>query len=380
MRTSYSACIHVLDAVGQSAMTRLASSGARAPRGGHEGDEFSDASPNGREQSRRRLQFGICGNSSSLTECFRLAHCFALCGAPVLLSGETGVGKELFARAIHYMSARSDRAFVPVNCGAIPESLFEAEFFGASKGAYTGAHADREGLVEIANGGTLFLDEVDNLAPRMQVALLRFLQQGEYRRVGAPGLRKADIRLIAASNANIEKHVEERRFRLDLLFRLDVCRLRIPPLCERREDIGALVIHFLERFAVQYRRSVPTVTPEALGWLMGREWPGNLRELENVMHRVIAAVPKDVVDLPLLLRVWPNAKRAIASLGETDVLCEGPLIAARKRAAFAFEDRYLHQLMAAVAGNVSEAARRAGTERRAMGRLLQRHGIDRPRG
>lgn len=332
------------------------------------------------EQRALRLQLGICGNSAELGECFRLACRFARSEAPVLLRGETGVGKELFARAIHYMSPRRPRPFVPVNCGAIPETLFESELFGAAKGAYTGAALDREGLVEIAHGGTLFLDEVDSLPARAQVALLRFLQEREYRRVGSGALRRSDVRMVAATNASIEDCVEAAQFRLDLLFRLDVCSLQIPSLTERRSDIGPLVAHFLERFAALYRRPVPAVAPEALAWLASRDWPGNLRQLENVTHRAIVALTGDVIDLALLCRVWPTARRGCAARPDADALAEGPLIAARKRAAFAFEHRYLHQLMEAVGGNVSEAARRAGTERRAMGRLLKRHGISRLRG
>ena len=209
---------------------------------------------------------------------------------------------------------------------------------------------------------------------------MRFLQEREYRRVGSGALRRADVRVVAATNADIEECVEDSRFRLDLLFRLDVCTLRIPSLAERQSDIGLLVGHFLERFAAQYRRAVPSVTPEALAWLASRDWPGNLRQLENVTHRAIAALTGEVIDLALLQRVWPTARTGAVARKDADALAEGPLIAARKRAAFAFEDRYLHQLMEAVDGNVSEAARRAGTERRAMGRLLKRHGISRLRG
>ena len=362
-------------------MTRPADDDAARPRLARLGacDE-AGAADDASDERTLRLQLGICGTSSGLTECFRLARRFARCGAPVLLRGQTGVGKEMFARAIHSMSPRARRAFVPVNCGAVPESLFEAEFFGVVKGAYTGAAADREGLVEIAGGGTLFLDEVDNLSPRTQVALLRFLQEREYRRVGSGTLRRADVRIVAATNADLETCLGEDRFRRDLLFRLDVCSLDIPALAERRSDIALLARHFLERFAAQYGRAVPVVTPEGLAWLAGRDWPGNLRQLENVMHRAIAAAADASIDLALLERVWPGAKAGDRSRPEHDALAEGPLIAARKRAAFAFEDRYLQQLMAAVDGNVSEAARRAGTERRAMGRLLKRHGISRVRG
>jgi DNA-binding NtrC family response regulator len=323
-----------------------------------------------------QIQLGICGNSRALVDSFKLARRFALSEAPVLLQGATGVGKEAFARAIHYLSGRHARPFVPVNCGAIPETLIEAEFFGANKGAFTGALANREGLVELAHTGTLFLDEVDSLPSKGQVSLLRFLQDREFRRVGGGEMRKVDVRIIAATNADLESKVVAGDFRQDLVFRLDVCNCVIPDLAERRSDIPLLAAHFLERLAGRYRRKIPIVTPAALDWLVSREWPGNLRQLENVMHRAVAVLIGDEIDTDLLLRVWPTAAKASRRVDASrDALSEGPLINARKRVAFEFEGRYLRQLMAEVRGNVSEAARRAGTERRAMGRMLKRHGI-----
>ncbi|TFV49619.1 sigma-54 interaction domain-containing protein [Bradyrhizobium niftali] len=331
-----------------------------------------------RELRALQLQFGICGDSPALVDAVKLARQFALSEAPVLLQGATGVGKEVFARAIHYLSGRHSQPFVPINCGAIPEGLVEAEFFGATKGAFTGASANREGLVELAHTGTLFLDEVDCLPPKGQVSLLRFLQEHEFRRVGGGAVRKVDVRLIAATNANLEQKVAAGDFRQDLLFRLDVCNCIIPELAERRSDIPLLAVHFLEKLAARYARSVPVLAPAAIDWLCSREWPGNLRQLENVMHRAVAALTGDEIDADLLLRIWPTAAKASPRAGaDRDALTEGPLIKARKRVAFEFEDRYLRQLMAEVGGNVSEAARRAGTERRALGRMLKRHGIGR---
>jgi two-component system, NtrC family, response regulator GlrR len=333
-----------------------------------------------RESRALQLQLGICGNSPALIDSFKLARRFALSEAPVLLQGATGVGKEAFARAIHYLSARHARPFVPVNCGAIPETLIEAEFFGVKKGAFTGALANREGLVELAHTGTLFLDEVDSLPPKGQVSLLRFLQEREFRRIGGGAMRKVDVRIIAATNANLESKVVTGDFRQDLVFRLDVCSCVIPDLAERRSDIPLLATHFLERLAARYERKVPVLTPAALDWLVSREWPGNLRQLENVMHRAVAALIGNEIDIDLLLHIWPTAAKAASRVDASrDALAEGPLIDARKRVAFEFEGRYLRQLMAEVGGNVSEAARRAGTERRAMGRMLKRHGIGRGR-
>jgi len=204
----------------------------------------------------------------------------------VLISGASGTGKELVARLIHRESERADASFVPVNCGAIPDTLLESEFFGYVRGAFTGADRDRGGLFEAADGGTLFLDEVGELPTNLQVKLLRALQEGEVRRLGGSESRKVDVRVIAASNRDLESFVQQGDFREDLYYRLAVVPIHLPPLSRRREEIPDLVHHFLERHRERLGVKVDTVTPEAMEALLAYPWPGNIRELENLLERV----------------------------------------------------------------------------------------------
>jgi len=313
---------------------------------------------------------GLIGRSRAFRAVIDLLPRFAGCDAPVLLRGETGTGKELFARALHQIGHRRGRPFVPVNCGGLPDTLLESELFGHVRGAFTDARTDRPGLVALAQGGTLFLDEVDSLSPKGQVTLLRFLQDHEYRQVGGHKVQAADIRVLAASNADLAAHVADGRFRQDLLFRLDVLSLELPPLARRAEDIPLLARHFLARFAALYARPLPALDAAAEAWLLSRPWPGNVRELENVVHR--AVLLGEAGHAPL-----PSGGTASAMPAASSPLHAGGLRAACAKARWDTEEQYLRELMALTGGNVSEAARRAGTERRAMGRLLKRHGIGR---
>ncbi|MDO3379848.1 sigma-54-dependent transcriptional regulator [Geoalkalibacter halelectricus] len=205
----------------------------------------------------------------------------------VLIQGETGTGKELVARLIHQWSARRDRTFLPINCGALPESLLESELFGHVRGAFTGADRDKKGLFETVDKGTLFLDEINSISPAFQVKLLRVLQEGAYLKVGGRDPQKVDVRIIAAGNVPLQKEVEAGRFRSDLFYRLNVVPVEIAPLRERREDIALLVHHFLAKYGAKYAKSVQTVGARALERLRGYSWPGNVRELENVIERAV---------------------------------------------------------------------------------------------
>jgi DNA-binding NtrC family response regulator len=302
-----------------------------------------------------------------------LAERFARYDAPVLIRGQTGTGKELFARLVHYLSRRRGNPFVPINCGALPDSLVESELFGHSKGAFTDAKAERPGLVALAAGGTFFLDEVDGLSLKAQVTLLRFLQDREYRPVGGRRTERADVRIVAATNVDLAPAVAAGTFRQDLLFRLDVLAIDLPSLAQRREDISVLARFFLRRFAAIYGGPSPMLDSVAEAWLLVQPWPGNVRELENRMHRAfVLARNGRIGEDELEFNVAGLPKETPSALPWSEKLKEG-----RAREIWAYEERYLRELMVATHGNVSEAARRAGTERRAMGRLLKRHDIDR---
>jgi len=288
--------------------------------------------------------------------------------APVLIEGETGTGKELAARAIHYRGTRAGRPFVPVNCGALPDALVENELFGHRRGAFTDARDDKPGLVELARGGTLFLDEVDALTPKAQVTLLRFLQDQQFRPLGARREEQADVRIVTASNRVLERLVETGAFRLDLLYRLKLLHLTLPPLRERRADIALLAEHFVQGCSARYRKPPLPIEPQTLDWFERYAWPGNIRELENLVQRAFLLAEGAQVSLP------PPA-------GLDDAVpAEPPLNyrQAKRRAVDEFEARFLTRLIGQANGNVSAAARLSGTERRHLGRLLKKHRLSKP--
>ena len=230
----------------------------------------------------------IVGQSEAMQKVFDVVRKVADSKSNVLICGESGTGKELVARAIHYNSARSAMPFVAVNCSAVPETLLESELFGHMKGSFTGAVANKAGLFEIANGGTIFLDEIGDTTPPTQVKLLRVIQEREFRRVGGNQDMKVDVRVIAATNRDLEKAVADGSFREDLYYRLDVIPIRLPPLRLRAGDIPLLVSHFLEKFSQDSGKAAPTIAPDAMHVLLGHEWRGNVRELENLIERVVA--------------------------------------------------------------------------------------------
>jgi DNA-binding NtrC family response regulator len=302
---------------------------------------------------------------------------FSTCDVPIIIEGETGTGKELAARAVHYASARKDRPFIPVNCGAIPETLLENEFFGHKRGAFTDAKEDQRGLVSMADGGTLFLDEVDALSPRGQVVLLRFLQDGVYRQIGAASSDIADVRIVAATNVNLNAVAQQGRFRTDLLFRLQILYLVLPPLRERREDVPLLADHFLAACSQRLGQPPKTLHCDVLEWMQHYPWPGNVRELENFICRAFVVAEGDSITLDTI-RGWSSESAAPSSLPHEAVPAKS-FTQAKIVAISQFEVRYLVDLMKRAHGNVTAAARLAGTERRYLGKLLKKHHLDKAR-
>jgi transcriptional regulator with PAS, ATPase and Fis domain len=277
----------------------------------------------------------------------------------VLVEGESGVGKELVARAIHQLSARRERRFCDVNCAALPDELLESELFGHARGAFTGALADRAGLVEEADGGTLFLDEVADLSPRAQAKLLRVLQQQEVRRVGESFSRAVDVRIVSAANRDMRVEAAERRFRQDLLYRLDVIRIRIPPLRERPEDICLLADHFWRAAAA--RVGTRAILSHGVHTALTRyHWPGNVRELQNVMAALAVAAPARGQVRPALLP---------AVVTTTTTVTSGRLADARAQ----FERRFVEVALARTGGSRSQAARELGLSRQGLLKMLERH-------
>jgi two-component system response regulator GlrR len=310
----------------------------------------------------------LVGQSLAFIQTVRLIQRIAETDAPVLIEGETGTGKEVAARAIHYGGARRDRPFVPVNCGAIPENLIENEFFGHKRGAFTDARTEWVGLLRLAHSGTLFLDEVDALPPKAQVALLRFLQDQKFRPLGSTVEQTADVRIIAASNRDLSRLADEGSFRIDLLFRLKVLFLELPPLRRRYGDIPLLVSHFLVAYSARYNLARKRLDGAAMPKLEAYSWPGNVRELENLVHRGFLLADGEVVEMDdPVLRVCPPALEATAA---------GNYRTAKAEAISSFNHRFLTGLMARTHGNVSAAAAHAGKERRALGKLLKKYGID----
>lgn len=290
--------------------------------------------------------------------------------APVLIQGETGTGKENTARAIHYLSDRQDQGFFPINCGAIPDSLLESELFGHEKGAFTNAHQRQAGIVELAEGGTLFLDEVDSLSPKAQAALLRFIQSGEYRPLGGRKTKLADVRIIAATNANLSKAVKDNQFREDLLFRLNVFNIGLAPLRERQDDIAIIANTLLEKFSENYQQAKKHLSTSSLDWIKQQPWEGNIRELENLLLREFLLSETEEIQIQEANSQTLTGKEEQPGIFKNFQRAKHEMIES-------FERDYLKSALKKTAGNVTEAAKLAGKERRAFGKLLKKHDIDR---
>jgi DNA-binding NtrC family response regulator len=316
-------------------------------------------------QSRLSIEMGMAqliGNAPAFLDAIRDLPLLAGTDAPILITGETGTGKDLCARAIHHLSGRNHGSFIPVDCGATPDHLFENELFGHARGAYTDAHSDQKGLTQMADGGTLFLDEIDALSLGTQAKILRFLQERAYKPLGADKFLRADVRLVAASNRDIEAHVSEKLFRSDLYFRLNVLRVHLPPLRRRPDDIPILAQHFVSALALKEKpKRLSEAVLRKLAW---HDWPGNVRELYNVIHRaVIYSQDRQIQPQDIRFAV---AAPATESPGKTFGL-------ARAAAIEVFERRYVEEMLRKHGGNITRAARDAGKERRAFGRLVKKY-------
>lgn len=323
--------------------------------------------------SRQPPALGLVGNSEPFQRMMTAIRKIANYDATVLITGETGSGKELAARAIHYQSKRSDKPFIPVNCGALPDHLIENELFGHCRGAYTDAREDQRGLIAQAQGGTLFLDEVDALSAKAQVSLLRFLQDGSYRPLGARHGEAADVRVLAACNVDLQQLVDQERFRADLHYRINVMELAVPPLRERADDIVLLARHFIAEAACRYDLPPRELHPDTIVWLHSQRWPGNARELQNRIQREFLMCEGTSIEIRPPPPAADRRHQADRRLAPVDTL---NFNAAKQITLQAFERSHLLRLMRESTGNVTRAARLAGKERRALGKLLKKYCIE----
>jgi len=323
------------------------------------------ASPSIDARVQQAVEANIVGSAASMIGVYKTVAQVAPTTATVLIIGESGTGKELVARAIHAKSPRAQKPFVAVNCAALPESILESELFGHERGAFTGATGVKRGLFEEANGGTLFLDEIGEISPKMQVQLLRVLQEGEIRRVGANDTIKVDVRVVAATNRDLKNEVAAGRFREDVFFRLQVVTVQVPALRERKGDISLLVRHFAARHADRLGRSAPKIAPEVLDVLEAYEFPGNVRELSHIVERAMLLAREGVItaaDLPAeVTRSW----KATATTGTTSLADDWPTLGVLER-------RYIDRVLARTGGNKTRAAEVLGIDRRTLNRMFAR--------
>jgi DNA-binding NtrC family response regulator len=287
----------------------------------------------------------------------------------VLLTGETGTGKQLIARGIHYSGPRKNGPLIEINCAAIPETLFESELFGFAKGSFTGAGSERKGLFQLADGGTLFLDEIGEVPLSLQTKLLSAIQERKFMRIGGTRQIELDVRIIAATNKSLEEEVAAGRFRKDLFFRLNVFPLRVPPLRERKEDIPFLGEIFLARFARKCGKRISRISPGSVALLQAYEWPGNVRELENLIERVVIRERGEELAIPTDL-LFPAAGGDVLPFSP-----EVPFKEAKERVVSSFEKRYIEEVLKRSGGKLTDAARSAGMDNKNFSEKMKRHGI-----
>ncbi len=326
---------------------------------------------------KNRLAMNLVGCSAAFQKVLSMINHSACCDAPVLIGGETGTGKEMAARAIHYSGTGQDYPFIPLNCGAIPDHLIENELFGHEKGAYTDARQSQLGLIIQAEGGTLFLDEIETLSVKGQVTLLRFIEDQVVRPLGAKQTKTVNVRIIAASNTSLSALVDKAQFRQDLLFRLNLIFICLTPLRERSQDIQHLAEFFMQKYREKYGQPDKRIDPEILNRMHDYAWPGNIRELENFIHRAFL-LPGDSWSSQMDIEQYrgPADGHAMHSESKPNLNFDGPFNEAKTRVINDFEKRYLTRLISSTNGNVTKAAGIAKKERRAFGKLLKKHKID----
>jgi two-component system response regulator PilR (NtrC family) len=313
----------------------------------------------------------IIGNSPALQRVFDLIHKVADTDSNILITGETGTGKELAAKAIHNLSRRREKAFQPINCGSLAEGILESELFGHVKGAFTGAVATRKGLIEVADGGTIFLDEIAETTPAFQVKILRVLQEGEFLRVGDTLPIHVDLRIIAATNRDLEKAVERREFRQDLYYRLKGIAIHLPPLRERPEDIPLLAYHFLKKY--RGNRKAELIDPQAIKALLAYKWPGNIRELEHVIEYALSMTEGDTI------RVTDLPEEFLARVADKVTVQDNWMSSPFGKAKEEFEKFYISHILEESEWNVSEASRKAQMFRQNLQQKIRKYGL-RPEG
>lgn len=321
-------------------------------------------------------QHELTGCSISIMELKEAIGIIAPTNAWVLIMGENGTGKELVARSLHKLSRRNVKPFIEVNCAAIPEDLIESELFGHEKGAFTGATQKKRGKFDLAHEGTIFLDEVADMSLKAQAKILRILQEKKFERVGGTKMIHVDVRVIAATNKDLEKEMEEGRFRQDLYYRLNVIPLLVSPLRERIEDIPPLVERFLNDFSVKEGEDPKKITPEALELLLGHDWPGNVRELKNIVERLVIMTPSRIItaaDIPLFAKESSHEIESKPNLSKTSTLQDSDSLRAAR---IDFEKQYILRKLRENEGNISKTAEAIGLERSNLHKKIKSYGLD----
>ncbi|HMK61051.1 MAG TPA: sigma-54 dependent transcriptional regulator [Dissulfurispiraceae bacterium] len=316
-----------------------------------------------KSQLKDRYNFkNIIGKSDVMLELFSLIETVAASSSNVLVTGESGTGKELVAKAIHYESPRAAKAFVPIDCTALPEYLLESELFGHERGAFTGAHERKTGQIEYADGGTVFLDEIGELPLTVQKKFLRFLQEREFLRVGGSSRIKVDVRIISATNRNLDEDIKKGNFREDLFFRLNVVRVSIPPLRERKEDIPILAAHFLSKCATVNAKTISSIDSDVIEAFMRYDWPGNVRELENTIERAVVLCPSPSITMPFLPRAIRDLMATRVAFSEGLTLIET-------------EKRLIMRALEKTSWNQTKAAEALGISRKQLRTKMKHHGL-----